>query len=97
MAGERIGADRQRLRRAPRAVRRRAEHRVGPVALGEPSVIVAASAPHRGEAFAGACEIIDRIKDEVPIWKVEVDADGAARRRRRERPLPVRSLAPPLG
>jgi molybdopterin synthase catalytic subunit len=57
-----------------------AEHRVGPVALGEPSVIVAVSAPHRAEAFAGACEIIDRIKDEVPIWKVEIDADGAARR-----------------
>ena len=36
-----------------------AEHRIGPVALGEPSVVVAASAPHRGEAFAGAREIID--------------------------------------
>jgi molybdopterin converting factor subunit 1 len=57
-----------------------AEHRVGSVALGEPSVIVAVSAPHRAEAFAGACEIIDRIKDEVPIWKVEIDAVGAARR-----------------
>ncbi len=57
-----------------------AEHRVGPVALGEPSVIVAVSAPHRAAAFAGACEIIDRIKDEVPIWKVEIDADGTARR-----------------
>jgi MoaE-MoaD fusion protein len=57
-----------------------AEHRVGAVALGEPSVIVAVSAPHRAEAFAGACEIIDRIKDEVPIWKVEIDADGSALR-----------------
>jgi molybdopterin synthase catalytic subunit len=57
-----------------------AEHRVGAVALGEPSVIVAVSAPHRAEAFAAACEIIDRIKDEVPIWKVEIDTDGAARR-----------------
>jgi molybdopterin synthase catalytic subunit len=53
---------------------------VGTVALGEPSVIVAVSAPHRAAAFAGACEIIDRIKDEVPIWKVEVDADGTVRR-----------------
>jgi molybdopterin converting factor subunit 1 len=57
-----------------------AEHRVGAVALGEPSVIVAVSAPHRAEAFAGASEIIDRIKAEAPIWKVEVDADGSARR-----------------
>jgi MoaE-MoaD fusion protein len=57
-----------------------AEHRVGPVALGEPSVIVAVSAPHRAEAFAGAGEIIDRIKAEVPIWKVEIDSDGTPRR-----------------
>jgi MoaE-MoaD fusion protein len=48
-----------------------AEHRVGDVALSEPSVIVAVSAPHRGEAFAGAREIIDRIKAEAPIWKKE--------------------------
>jgi molybdopterin synthase catalytic subunit len=55
------------------------EHRVGTVPLGEPSVIVAASAPHRGEAFAGARALIDRVKAEAPIWKVEVD--GAGRRR----------------
>jgi molybdopterin converting factor subunit 1 len=48
------------------------EHRVGEVPLTAPSVIVAVSAPHRGEAFAGAREIIDRIKAEVPIWKKEV-------------------------
>jgi MoaE-MoaD fusion protein len=47
------------------------EHRVGQVPLSEPSVIVAASAPHRGEAFAGAREIIDRVKAEAPIWKKE--------------------------
>jgi len=54
-------------------------HRTGTVPLGEPSVIVAASAPHRGEAFAGARAVIDRVKAEAPIWKVEVD--GADRRR----------------
>jgi len=57
-----------------------AEHRFGSVALGEPSVIVAVSAPHRGEAFCGAREMIDRIKAEAPIWKVEVQADGSSRR-----------------
>jgi molybdopterin synthase catalytic subunit len=51
-----------------------AEHRVGNVPLGEASVAVAASAVHRGEAFAGAREIIDRIKTEAPIWKKEVEA-----------------------
>jgi molybdopterin synthase catalytic subunit len=50
-----------------------AEHRVGEVPLSEPSVAVAVSAPHRGEAFAGAREIIDRIKAEAPIWKREVE------------------------
>jgi MoaE-MoaD fusion protein len=49
-----------------------AEHRVGTVPLSEPSVLVAVSAPHRGEAFAGARDVIDRIKAEAPIWKKEV-------------------------
>ncbi|MDP4603390.1 MAG: molybdenum cofactor biosynthesis protein MoaE [Solirubrobacteraceae bacterium] len=56
-----------------------AEHRVGKVPLSEASVIVAASAPHRGEAFAGAREIIDELKACAPIWKVEVE--GEERRR----------------
>jgi molybdopterin converting factor subunit 1 len=47
------------------------EHRVGAVSLSEPSVIVAVSAPHRPEAFAGAREIIDRLKARAPIWKRE--------------------------
>jgi MoaE-MoaD fusion protein len=63
------------------------EHRTGTVPLGEPSVIVAASAAHRGEAFAGARAVIDRVKAEAPIWKVEVD--GADRRR-------VEGTLPPL-
>ena len=50
-----------------------AEHRIGPVPLGEASVAVAVSAAHRVEAFAGAREIIDRIKAEAPIWKKEID------------------------
>jgi molybdopterin synthase catalytic subunit/molybdopterin converting factor small subunit len=48
-----------------------AAHRVGRVELSDPSVLVAASAPHREAAFAGAREIIDRIKAEAPIWKRE--------------------------
>ena len=63
-----------------------ADHRYGRVPLGEASVVVAASAPHRGEAFAGAREIIDAIKAEAPIWKREEGewkegtVPGAARR-----------------
>lgn len=48
-----------------------AEHRIGVVPLSEPSVTVAASAPHRAEAFAGAREIIDEIKARAPIFKRE--------------------------
>ena len=47
------------------------EHRVGRVPLSEASVIVAASGPHRGETFAGARAVIDRLKDEAPIFKRE--------------------------
>lgn len=49
-----------------------AEHRVGSVPLSSPSIVIAASAAHRGEAFAGARAAIDRIKQELPIWKREV-------------------------
>jgi MoaE-MoaD fusion protein len=48
-----------------------AEHRIGTVPLSEPSVVIAASAPHRDAAFAGAREIIDEIKAQAPIWKKE--------------------------
>ena len=54
-----------------------AEHRVGRVPRGEPGVVVAVAAGHRGEAFDGAREAIDRIKAEAPIWKRELDSAGA--------------------
>lgn len=53
------------------------EHRVGQVALREPGVVVAVSAAHRDAAFAGARELIDRIKAQAPIWKRELDGDSA--------------------
>jgi len=54
-----------------------AEHRTGSVPLGQPSVVVAVSAAHREEAFAGAREIIDRVKAEAPIWKRELEGGEA--------------------
>ena len=53
------------------------EHRVGVVPLGEPSVVVAVSAPHRAEAFVAAREIIDAVKEQAPIWKREVEGEVA--------------------
>jgi molybdopterin synthase catalytic subunit len=47
------------------------EHRTGTVALSEPSVLIAVSAPHRAEAFAAGREIIDELKRLAPIWKRE--------------------------
>ncbi len=54
-----------------------AEHRTGAVPRGEPSVVVAVAAAHRGPAFEAAREVIDRIKAEAPIWKREVEGERA--------------------
>ena len=54
-------------------------HRLGEVAVGETSVAVATSAPHRREAFAAAEWLMERIKREAPIWKCEVGEDGDRR------------------
>ncbi len=52
-------------------------HRVGHLVVGDVSVVVAASTPHRAEAFEAARFSIDTIKQTVPIWKREVWADGS--------------------
>ena len=47
-------------------------HRLGVIAVGEPSLLVRVEAAHRGEAFAAAQFIIDELKQKVPIWKKAV-------------------------
>jgi molybdopterin synthase catalytic subunit len=51
-------------------------HRTGVLAVGDVAVVVAAAAPHRGEAFEAARRLIDDLKETVPIWKRQVFADG---------------------
>lgn len=51
-------------------------HRVGELDLGEVSVVVAVSCPHRGESFEVCRWLIDTLKDVVPIWKKENWEDG---------------------
>jgi molybdopterin synthase catalytic subunit len=51
-------------------------HRLGVLAVGEAAVVVAASAPHRAQAFDACRLAIDRLKQSVPIWKKEVAEDG---------------------
>lgn len=53
-----------------------AVHRVGLLEIGDLAVVVAAAAPHRGQAFDAARELIDDLKATVPIWKHQVFADG---------------------
>jgi molybdopterin synthase catalytic subunit len=52
-------------------------HRLGRLEIGEASVAVAVSAPHRGPAFEACRYAIDAVKATVPIWKKEFYADGA--------------------
>ncbi len=51
-------------------------HRVGRVDIGEPSVVIAVSAPHRGDALAACTDAIDTLKQTVPLWKKEVYVGG---------------------
>jgi len=53
-------------------------HRLGRLEIGEASVAVATTSPHRGEAFAACRFAIDTLKARVPIWKKEHYADGTA-------------------
>jgi molybdopterin synthase catalytic subunit len=52
-------------------------HRIGRLAVGEVAVVVAASAPHREEAFAACRAGIEEIKARVPVWKREWGPDGS--------------------
>jgi molybdopterin synthase catalytic subunit/molybdopterin converting factor small subunit len=51
-------------------------HRVGRVGIGELSVVIAVSAPHRQDALAACKDAIDRLKETVPLWKKEVYEGG---------------------
>ena len=51
-------------------------HRVGRVGIGETSVVIAVSAPHRQDALAACKDAIDSLKERVPLWKKEVYEGG---------------------
>lgn len=52
-------------------------HRVGRLEVGEVSVVIAVSSPHRADAFAACRRVIERLKEDVPIWKREIRRDGS--------------------
>ncbi|MGH3001853.1 MAG: molybdenum cofactor biosynthesis protein [Gaiellaceae bacterium] len=51
-------------------------HRVGRVGIGDTSVVIAVSAPHRADALAACRDAIDELKERVPLWKKEVYSGG---------------------
>ena len=53
-----------------------AEHRIGDLAINDIAVVVAVAAEHRGEALRATAQLIDAIKENVPIWKHQTFADG---------------------
>jgi molybdopterin synthase catalytic subunit len=59
------------------AVRVAAVHRVGALRVGDLAVVVAAAAPHRGEAFDACRDLIDTLKARTPIWKHQHLTDGS--------------------
>ncbi|MEW9873727.1 molybdenum cofactor biosynthesis protein MoaE [Arthrobacter sp. HS15c] len=61
---------------ATQPVRIWAAHRIGMLEIGDPALVCAVSASHRGQAFAVCSELVDRIKAEVPIWKEQFFSDG---------------------
>ncbi|MBI2393587.1 MAG: molybdenum cofactor biosynthesis protein MoaE [Deltaproteobacteria bacterium] len=65
------------IQRTDPEVRVAVTHRVGALRVGDVAVVCAASAPHRGEAFAACRRLIDEIKARVPIWKREHGPEGA--------------------
>jgi molybdopterin synthase catalytic subunit len=53
-------------------------HRTGPLLPGEISVVIAAAAPHRGDAFEACRHAIEALKKDAPIWKRELYPDGSS-------------------
>jgi molybdopterin synthase catalytic subunit len=66
----------EQLERELGQVRLAALHRTGALAIGDIAVICAASAPHRDLAFRAARSLIDRVKEQVPVWKREHGPEG---------------------
>jgi len=71
-AGEGSGS----VSNAGQPVRIWAAHRIGMLEIGDPALVCAVSAAHRGQAFEVCSELVDRIKEQVPIWKEQFFADG---------------------
>jgi molybdopterin synthase catalytic subunit len=76
MALRELGAIATEVEREFNGARVAVEHRIGELAVGEASVVVAVSHAHRGMAIDGCRQVIEELKRRVPIWKCEHYVDG---------------------
>ena len=76
-ATEVLGEVARRVAAGADVIRIGVAHRVGPLEIGDTAVVVAVSAAHRGAALDVCRELIDAVKDSVPIWKHQIFADGS--------------------
>jgi molybdopterin synthase catalytic subunit len=76
---------------ATHGARVRIQHRLGELAVGDASIVIAISAPHRAAAYDANRAALERVKREVPIWKRELYTDGG------EGWLETEPLTPPTG
>ncbi|MEI8057704.1 MAG: molybdenum cofactor biosynthesis protein MoaE [Actinomycetes bacterium] len=53
-----------------------ASHRVGPLSVGDSALVAAVSSAHRKAAFDACADLVDTIKDRLPVWKHQVFTDG---------------------
>lgn len=51
-------------------------HRIGPLGIGDNALVAAVAAGHRGEAFTACSDLVDTVKERVPIWKEQFFSDG---------------------
>lgn len=89
MAAEVLATIERELAVATPGLRLRIVHRLGEIAAGEASVVIAAAAPHRDPAFVACRNALERVKREAPIWKRERYADGGSAWREEERLAPL--------
>lgn len=78
LAGQRLAEIARELVTRWPACRAAIVHRTGELGIGDASVVVAVSAPHRAEAFEACRHGIERLKQDVPIWKKEALVSGEA-------------------
>lgn len=78
MAEKEIGKVMTEVEQEHPEVSLRVVHRLGHLIVGDTSIAIAASSPHRAEAFEACRKVIDRVKETVPIWKKEYGPDGTS-------------------